>query len=233
VAVADPAGPGRNVSRTVRRYDTYMASGWYFSFGTSVSSPIVAGLYGLANNPSSITIPASAAYGAPAADLHDITSGSTGTCTPPASAAYLCKAAKGYDGPTGVGTPHGIGAFQVPGTPPPGIIGVTFTGTPEDPTITVTGSGFGSSPPIGSPETCQSGDTGDDYGSSGLWFSDTTQGGWTAGQAGDCIGLIVSSWSGSQVVFGFGNEYANYPAIQPGDQVEVDVQGATYSGPLT
>jgi len=221
------------VAANVLSYDTYMASGWYFSFGTSVSSPIVAGLYGLANNPSSITIPASAAYGAPAADLHDITSGSTGTCTPPASAAYLCKAAKGYDGPTGVGTPHGIGAFQVPGTPPPGITGVTFTGTSADPTITVTGSGFGSSPPIGSPETCQSGDTGDDYGSSGLWFSDATQGGWTAGQAGDCIGLIVSSWSGSQVVYGFGNEYANYPAIQPGDQVEVDVQGATYSGPLT
>jgi hypothetical protein len=110
---------------------------------------------------------------------------------------------------------------------------VTFTGTPADPTITVTGSGFGSSPPIGSPETCQSGDTDDDYGSSGLWFSDATQGGWTAGQDGDCIGLIVSSWSGSQVVFGFGNEYANYPAIQSGDHVEVDVQGATFSGPLT
>ena len=35
------------------------------------------------------------------------------------------------------------------------------------------------------------------------------------------------------MVYGFGNEYANYPAIQSGDQVEVDVQGATFSGPLT
>ena len=221
------------VAANVLSYDTYMAGGWYFSFGTSVSSPIIAGLYGLANNPASITIPASAAYAAPAADLHDITSGSTGTCTPPASAGYLCKAGKGYDGPTGVGTPHGIGAFQVPGTPPPSISGVSFSGTPADPTITVTGSGFGSGPPIGTPETCQSGDTGDDYGSAGLWFSDATQGGWTAGQAGDCIGLIVTSWSGSRVVFGFGNEYASYPAIQSGDQIEVDVQGATFSGPLT
>jgi hypothetical protein len=221
------------VAANVLSYDTYMASGWYFSFGTSVSSPIIAGIYGLANNPASITIPASAAYSAPAADLHDITSGSTGTCTPPASQGYLCKAGKGYDGPTGVGSPHGIGAFQVPGTPPPSITGVTFTGTSADPTITVTGSGFGSSPPIGTPETCQAGDTGDDYGSSGLWFSDATQGGWTAGQAGDCIGLIVTSWSSGQVVYGFGNEYANYPAIQSGDQVEVDVQGATFSGPLT
>jgi len=39
--------------------------------------------------------------------------------------------------------------------------------------------------------------------------------------------------SSSQVVFGFGNEYANYPAIQPGDQAGVDVQGATFAGPLT
>ncbi|HEV3067924.1 MAG TPA: hypothetical protein VGY50_08765 [Streptosporangiaceae bacterium] len=221
------------VAANVLSYDTYQASGWYFSFGTSVSTPIIAGIYGLANNPSSIAIPASAAYGAPAADLHDITKGSTGTCTPPASAGYLCQAGKGYDGPTGRGSPHGMGAFQVPGSPPPSISGVSFTGTPADPTITVTGSGFGAGPPIGAPETCQSGDTGDDYGSSGLWFSDATQGGWTAGQAGDCIGLIVGSWSSSQVVFGFGNEYANYPAIQSGDQIEVDVQGATFSGPLT
>jgi hypothetical protein len=166
--------------------------------------------------------------GAPAADLHDITKGSTGTCSP----AYLCKAGKGYDGPTGLGTPHGVGAFQVPATPAPSISGVTFSGSPSDPSITVTGSGFGSYPPIGTPETCQSGDTGDDYGSSGLWFSDITQG-WTAGQAEDCIGLIVTSWSSTQVVFGFGNEYGNYPPIQSGDQIEAEVQGATFTGPLS
>jgi hypothetical protein len=220
------------VAANVLSYDTYQASGWYYSYGTSVSSPIIAGVYGLANNPASITIPASAAYAAPAADLHDITKGSTGTCTPPASDAYLCKAGKGYDGPTGVGTPHGIGAFQVPGTPAPAISGVTFSGSPSDPSITVTGSNFGSYPPIGTPETCQSGDTGDDYGSLGLSFNDSTQG-WTAGQAGDCIGLIVTSWTSTQVVFGFGNEYSNYPPIQSGDQIDVEVQGASFSGPLT
>ena len=31
------------VAANVLSYDTYMASGWYFSFGTSVSSPIIAG----------------------------------------------------------------------------------------------------------------------------------------------------------------------------------------------
>ena len=35
------------------------------------------------------------------------------------------------------------------------------------------------------------------------------------------------------MVFGFGNEYANYPSIQSEDQVEVDVQGATFSGTLS
>ena len=215
------------VAANVLSYDTYQASGWYYSFGTSVSSPIVAGAYGLAGNPSSITIPASAAYGAPAATLHDITKGATGTCTP----AYLCQAVKGYDGPTGLGSPHGIGAFQVPGTPTPHITGVSVSGPASAPSITVTGTGLGAYPPIGTPETCQPGDTGDDYGSSGLWFGDTTQG-WTAGQAGDCIGLIVTSWSSTQVVFGFGNQYANYPPAQAGDQVQLSVQGAAYSGPL-
>ena len=39
--------------------------------------------------------------------LHDITSGSNGTCAP----AYLCTAGTGYDGPTGLGTPNGILGF--------------------------------------------------------------------------------------------------------------------------
>jgi hypothetical protein len=120
------------VAANVLSYDTYQASGWYYSFGTSVSAPVIAGVYGLADNPPSITIPASAAYGAPAADLHDITKGHTGTCTP----AYLCTAGKGYDGPTGLGAPHGKGAFHVPGTPAPSISSVSFSGrrlTPRSP----------------------------------------------------------------------------------------------------
>ena len=144
------------VAANVLSYDTYQASGWYYSFGTSVSAPVIAGVYGLAKNPASITIPASAAYGAPAADRHDITKGSTGTCTPPATQAYLCKAGKGYDGPTGLGTPKGIGAFKVPATTSPSISGVSFSGSPSDPSITVTGTNFGAYPPIGTPETCQS-----------------------------------------------------------------------------
>jgi hypothetical protein len=38
--------------------------------------------------------------------LNDIVSGSNGACGAP-----LCIAGKGWDGPTGLGTPNGIGAF--------------------------------------------------------------------------------------------------------------------------
>ena len=224
------------VAADVLSYDTYQSGGtWFYSFGTSVSSPIIAAIYGLAGNAPSLAIPASAAYSAPSTDLRDITSGRTGTCTPPKRApqtdAYLCAAVKGYDGPTGMGSPRGVGAFEVPGSAPPAISGVTVSGTSANPTVTVTGSGFGASPPIGTPETCESGDTGDDYGSVGLWFSDKSAA-WTAGQAGDCIGLIVSSWSDTQVVYTFGNEYANYPAVGSGTQAEVGVQGATFTTTL-
>jgi len=215
------------VAANVLSYDTYQGSGWYFSFGTSVSSPLVAGIYGLAANPTSITIPASAAYSAPATSLFDIVTGQTGTCIP----TYLCKARKGYDGPTGMGSPHGIGAFQIAATPPPAVTGVSRSGTPSNPTITISGTNLGNFPPIGTPETCQAGDTGDIYGASGLWFSDSTTG-WTAGQSGDCIGLVVSSWSGTQVTFTFGNQYGNYPPIGTGDSFAVDVQGAGFSGTL-
>ena len=230
---ADSGCPNRTtadvsaVAANVLSYDTYPTGGWYYSFGTSVSSPVIAGLYGLAKNASTITIPASVAYRAPASARYDIVKGKTGTCAP----TYLCQAVKGYDGPTGIGSPHGIAAFRVPATPPPSVSGVSFSGPASNPTITVTGSNLGANPPIGTPETCASGDTGDLYGSSGLWFDDVTQG-WTAGQSGDCIGLIVTSWSATQVTFGFGNQYGGYPPVGPGDQVQVEVQGAEFTGSL-
>jgi putative transposon-encoded protein len=107
----------------------------------------------------------------------------------------------------------------------PAISSVTLTGTPANPTVTVSGSNFGSTAPTGTPETCQAGDTGDDFGSSGLIFQDLTES-WGAGEAGDCIGLLVTSWSSTKVVFTVGNEYANYGPIKAGDQIKVTVQGA-------
>jgi hypothetical protein len=41
-------------------------------------------------------------------NLNDVTSGSNGSC----AVSYYCNAQAGYDGPTGLGTPNGLGAFS-------------------------------------------------------------------------------------------------------------------------
>jgi hypothetical protein len=96
-----------NPSTGVAIYDTYEASGWFEVGGTSVSSPIIASVYALAGKPTKGTFPSSYPY-AHTGHLYDVTSGKNGTCTP----AYLCTGEVGYDGPTGLGTPDGIGAFK-------------------------------------------------------------------------------------------------------------------------
>jgi subtilase family serine protease len=79
--------------------------GWGVVGGTSASAPIVAGVYALAGNASTVTY-GSAPYANRGA-LHDVTTGSNGSC----GGSYLCTAGAGYDGPTGLGTPNGTGAF--------------------------------------------------------------------------------------------------------------------------
>ena len=78
---------------------------WFTVGGTSASSPIIASVYALAGNASTVT------YGSypysHTAGLFDVTSGSNGNCSP----SYLCHAQAGYDGPTGLGTPNGTSAF--------------------------------------------------------------------------------------------------------------------------
>lgn len=99
-AVADP-------NTGVALYDSYSAGGWTEVGGTSVATPIIASSYALAGTPTAGTYPASYPY-QHTSSLYDVTSGSDGSCTP----AYLCTAGPGYDGPTGLGTPNGVTAFQ-------------------------------------------------------------------------------------------------------------------------
>jgi subtilase family serine protease len=80
-------------------------SGWLEFGGTSVASPIIASVYALAGNAAS-TSGASFAY-SHTGSLNDVTSGSNGSC----GSSYLCTGGTGYDGPTGLGTPEGTGAF--------------------------------------------------------------------------------------------------------------------------
>jgi len=99
-AVADPA-------TGVAVYDTYNKPGWMVFGGTSVSSPIIAGVYALAGNESRLVY-ARGLYRFHNR-LNDVTTGSNGSCFP--LPAYLCHGEVGYDGPTGNGTPDGIGGF--------------------------------------------------------------------------------------------------------------------------
>ena len=98
-AVADP-------NTGVAVYDTYRVrpAGWLVFGGTSVASPVIAGVYALAGNAQSITA-GSFSY-SHIASVFDITAGSNGNC-----GSYLCMGVFGFDGPTGNGTPNGIGAF--------------------------------------------------------------------------------------------------------------------------
>ncbi len=98
------------VALNVAEYDTYGYSGWFTVGGTSVASPLVGGVYGLAGNASSQNAAQKIwklKKKARKKELHDITSGSDGSC----GGSYLCTGVKGYDGPTGWGTPNGIKAF--------------------------------------------------------------------------------------------------------------------------
>ncbi len=96
-AVADP-------STGVAVYITYGGSGWAVYGGTSASSPIIASTFALAGNATKIN--ASYLY-SHKANLNPVLAGSNGSCNP----TYLCTGGSGYNGPAGLGTPKGTGAF--------------------------------------------------------------------------------------------------------------------------
>lgn len=76
--------------------------GWFEVGGTSLAAPLIAAVYAQSKIPTNNSV-----LYASASALHDVVSGSNGRC----GGTYLCTAAKGYDAPTGLGTPNGGGAF--------------------------------------------------------------------------------------------------------------------------
>jgi subtilase family serine protease len=98
-AVADP-------NTGVAVFDSFREPGWLVFGGTSVSAPIIASVYALAGTPAAGSTPAAFPY-SHTSSLFDVTSGSNGSC----SGSLLCTGKVGYDGPTGLGTPNGTGAF--------------------------------------------------------------------------------------------------------------------------
>lgn len=96
-------------------YDTYAPfSGepynWLIVGGTSVSSPFVAGIYARAGNLSQVIGP-NTLYMDPASDFTDVTVGSNVAPNAGTGPAQLYTSGKGWDGPTGLGTPKGLTGF--------------------------------------------------------------------------------------------------------------------------
>jgi hypothetical protein len=108
-------------------------AGWVPVGGTSLASPLIAATFALAGGAHGVAYPAQTLYENEIEDptqLHDVVSGSNGECPNPfnetdglagctilqeaasCSDEAICLAREGYDGPTGVGTPNGITAFE-------------------------------------------------------------------------------------------------------------------------
>jgi len=128
-------------------YDSYIYNheftpGWLTIGGTSLSSPLVAALYGLAGGSHGVSYPAATLYThlGEASSLFDVTTGGNGYCDgeqpgpcgEPAINEELgdvdcqrtsaCDAFPGFDGPSGVGAPIGLGAFNGPSHAKPAVL---------------------------------------------------------------------------------------------------------------
>ncbi len=113
---------------------SYSPAGWYQVGGTSLATPLIASVYALAGPVGSNMYAASIPY-SNFMYLHDVTSGSTGNCSTP----YFCNALVGYDGPTGNGTPNGLGGFSNSSvTPTPTPTGAPTPSPTAGPTVTPT-----------------------------------------------------------------------------------------------
>ena len=105
-----------------------------------MASPIIASMFAVAGGAHGVVYPAETLYShlGTSADLYDVTSGGNGFCDGAGAAECgdwnlkgagdldcdftaagvlnvgdrACDALPGYDGPTGVGTPKGLGAFK-------------------------------------------------------------------------------------------------------------------------
>ena len=82
------------------------ATGWLVAGGTSVSAPVVAGIF--ARTAQAAVATNAFSYANPSA-FYDVTSGKNGSC-----GTYECTAGVGYDGPTGNGSPNGAALAALP-----------------------------------------------------------------------------------------------------------------------
>jgi hypothetical protein len=109
--------------------------GWETWGGTSLSSPILAAIYGLAGGSGGVSYPAATLYShfGDGSSFYDVTEGGDGFCDGEAEAkcgkpntkykelvdcegTTACDAVPGFDGPAGVGTPKGLNGLKAKAT---------------------------------------------------------------------------------------------------------------------
>ncbi len=150
----------------------------------------------------------------------------------------------------------GLCAVGVSSAASTSISSVVITGTQAKPVITIKGTGFGSQPatnptyhpPALTHRLCPVkpvaplAQYGWDYGTR-LYLTDGSQHpGWAAGRYRpalgelDCIGLLISKYTPTEIVFRLGAAYPTTPgtpahyALATGDKFTVGVNGAVFSG---
>ena len=108
------------------------------------------------------------------------------------------------------------------------ITGVTFEGTASAPKVLVTGYGFGSRP--ATVPACSS--TNTDFANGALWIEDTSTV-TSSGEPGNCVGLKISTYTATEIVFTFGPAYRDWPALSSGDGYQLTVAGSVATGTVT
>lgn len=114
-ADADPA-TGLAVYDAYAPY-SHQPGAWLVVGGTSASAPFIGGLFGRVGDLAQVYGPKTL-YAAPRSDFTDIRHGQTFGLLPCAQfhgvSDRLCGASRFWDGPTGLGSPVGLGAFRAP-----------------------------------------------------------------------------------------------------------------------
>jgi hypothetical protein len=141
------------------RYASSFTPGWLTVGGTSLSSPLLAAMFGLDGGAHGIADPAATLYShlGQAAALYDVSKRGNGFCDgeepalcgePEANellgevdceGTASCDARSGFDGPAGVGAPKGLGAFRAPSQAKPTVTAGAVTGL-EATAATLTGT---------------------------------------------------------------------------------------------
>ena len=125
----------------------------------------------------------------------------------------------------------------------PNITSVSFAGTAgpgvASPTVTITGSGFGTAPKGTSDNNTSCGAysaNGKVYGTK-LYFLDDAnfEAGYSDSSGANCIGITVASWSPGKVVLAFGNAYGTFARwyLANGDGYALSLKNALWGGTVS